>query len=545
MAGGVNVPIGSTWNPKGVKAAQKDMTTLQRQGQQFSKSWGKSFAGIGAALGGTIAVGAVINQFKKMATAAAQDQQSVVRLSKAMRNVGMGGATAEAEAFTKSLMLATGQSDELIRGGLQRLIMATGDLKKAQEGVTLSQDIASATGRSLAEVTKALSRGYSGNAAGLSRLGVGLDKTLLASGDMVKITDELRRKFGGQAAAAANTYAGKLLRINTAADEAQETIGYALLNAIDKVSGAFGGTDGAVGAFTSFGEATANVVTGLGNVAAALAEVTAATKDANVEAVDWGDRLIRIFGVLPGAGPTLLALNAMGDAGERDRKIQEELTAELDRAATMRDIYSGATRRSTVAMDEDTSAADRNRTALEKLKVASDRLASNNRSLIGNRIRLAQMRAEGVDGKSDGKKGISGQDRRTFGLQYAETVASQYDTLFSMGKLKKASNVLSAGREYLSGQVSQSFANRVLPKQNVVDNEVSRRDSARGAEKWRETTKNVYQTFNFGDLQVSSPAEAVEVAKKAARLRALSNPGAQAVLTETYRNPNQGWGLIR
>jgi hypothetical protein len=379
----------------------------------------------------------------------------------------------------------------------------------------------------------------------LSRLGVGLDKTLLASGDMVKITEELRNKFGGQAAAAANTYAGKLLRINTAADEAQETIGYALLNAVDKVSGAFGGTDGAVGGLTAFGDATANVVTGLGNVAAALAEITAATKDANVEAVDWGDRLIRIFGVLPGAGPTLLALNAMGDAGERDRKIQEELNAELQRAATMRDIYSGATRRSTVATDDETAATDRNRVALDKLKAAKDRLAGNNRSLIGNNIRLAQMRQDGVDGKSDGKKGISGADRKSFGLQYAETVASQYDTLYGMGKFRKAANVLTAGREYLGSEVSQKFANRVLPSPGLANREADRRQSVRGAKEWRDNQKTVINNFNFGDLKVANPAEAVRIAKDAARLRALNNRGAQSALSDSEGANGIWYGQIR
>ena len=543
MAGGVNVPIGSTWNPKGVKAAQKDMSTLQRQGSAFSKNITRSFAGIGAAIGGTLAFGAIAKQFKAMATAAAQDQKSVVSLGKAMQNMGLGGATAQAEEFTRSLMLATGQADELIRGGLQTLVTATGDYQKAQEGVSLAMDIQAATGRSLAEVTKALARGYSGSAVGLSRLGVGLDKALLASGDMVKITEILRKKFGGQAATAADTYAGKLLRINTAADEAQETIGYALLNSIDKVSGAFGGTDGAIGSITAFGEATANVVTGLGNVAAALADVTAATEDADVATTDWGDRLIRIFGVLPGAGPTLLALNAMGDAGERSRKAQEELAAELQRAATMRDVYAGATRRSTFVTDDDTAATDRNRVALDKLKAAKDRLAGHNRSLISNNIRLAQMRQDGVDGKSDGKKGISGADRKSFGLQYAETVASQYDTLYGMGKFRKAANVLTAGREYLGQQVSPAFAKRTLPSPQLANDEADRRQSARGAKEWRDNAKTVINNFNFGDVNVPNVTQAIEEAKRLARLRALNN--AAPVDAGAPRNANQGWGLIR
>ena len=93
--------------------------------------------------------------------------------------------------------------------------------------------------------------------------------------------------------------------------------------------------------------------------------------------------------------------------------------------------------------------------------------------------------------------------------------------------------------------MSGKFADRVLGTPAGLGKEIDSRDSARGAERYRENTAAVYNTFNFGDLTVSSPADAVEQAKKAARLRALSNAGAVGALTDTNRNPNQGLGLIR
>jgi hypothetical protein len=129
-------------------------------------------------------------------------------------------------------------------------------------------------------------------------------------------------------------------------------------------------------------------------------------------------------------------------------------------------------------------------------------------------------------------------------IAYAEA-HFEIERAVGQGKLKKASNVLESGREYLAGQVSGKFADRVLGTPAGLGKEIDRRDSARGAEQWRSNQQTVINNFNFGDLNVSSPADAVEQAKKATRLRALSNAGAVGALTDTNRNPNQGLGLIR
>jgi hypothetical protein len=261
--GGIDVPVSASWNGRALKQAE-------RQLGGFQKSVNKSFAGLGASIGGALAIGAIATGLRDMASAAAEDQKSVVALSKAMSNMGLGKQNAEAEAFVRTLMLQTGVLDDQLRPALQTLVTATGSMTTAQSGLSLAMDISAATGRSLEETTKALARGYSGSAVGLSRLGVGLDKTLLASGDMVKITDELRRKFGGQAAAAADTYAGRLARVSAAADEAKETIGYALLKALDDVSDDIGGTGGAIDMMTQLGDRIARNVDLLGGMADAL-----------------------------------------------------------------------------------------------------------------------------------------------------------------------------------------------------------------------------------------------------------------------------------
>jgi hypothetical protein len=83
----------------------------------------------------------------------------------------------------------------------------------------------------------ALAKGYSGQTTALSRLGAGLDKSLLKSGDMEAITAQLSKLFAGQAQAAVKTYSGQMAILTVSAKEASETIGFALVDSIAKLSG--------------------------------------------------------------------------------------------------------------------------------------------------------------------------------------------------------------------------------------------------------------------------------------------------------------------
>jgi hypothetical protein len=82
-----------------------------------------------------------------------------------------------------------------------------------------------------------LAKGYSGQTTALGRLGAGLSKTLLKSGDMEAITAQLSKLFQGQAQAAIKTYAGQMAILGVSAKEASETVGFALVDSLAKLSG--------------------------------------------------------------------------------------------------------------------------------------------------------------------------------------------------------------------------------------------------------------------------------------------------------------------
>jgi hypothetical protein len=96
----------------------------------------------------------------------------------------------------------------------------------------LALDISAGTGKNLDSVVQALSRGYDGNTAGLSRLGAGLDKATLKTGDMDLITQKLAATFSGQAAVSANTFQGQLDRVQIAIGELQESFGRGFMSGV-------------------------------------------------------------------------------------------------------------------------------------------------------------------------------------------------------------------------------------------------------------------------------------------------------------------------
>ena len=235
--GGAKVRIYGDWDGSGVKKAERDLGAFERQVGGFSSSVKKSFLGVGAAIGGLVAVGSVVNYLKDATQAAIEDEKSMVALAQAMENVGLASQNAGVERFVNDLMFATGVADDQLRPALQRLITVTGDVTTSQNALRLALDVAAGTGRDLDSVTTALAKAYGGQTTALQRLGVGLDASILKSKDMDAITAALSDKFSGQAAAAAGTYQGMLNRLNVAFSELSESLGYGFLNAIDDASG--------------------------------------------------------------------------------------------------------------------------------------------------------------------------------------------------------------------------------------------------------------------------------------------------------------------
>jgi hypothetical protein len=172
--------------------------------------------------------------------AAIEDEKAQAKLATTLENT-TGATKAQIKAVEDQILqmsLATGVADDQLRPSFERLVRATNDVSEAQKLQTLALDIAAGSGKSLDSVSQALARAYDGNASALSRLGVGLSAVELKSMSFDEVTKTLAATFGGQASVQAETFSGKVARLQVAFDEAKESVGARLLpiltNLLDK-----------------------------------------------------------------------------------------------------------------------------------------------------------------------------------------------------------------------------------------------------------------------------------------------------------------------
>jgi hypothetical protein len=214
---------------KGVKGAQTEVEGFSSKIGKFGKVAAAAFAAAtvaAAAYAGKLLVDGVKSA---IADAAAQE-----KLALTLKNVtGATDAQIKAtETYITKTSLAFGVTDDDLRPSLERLARATGDVGEAQKLQALALDISAGSGKSLEAVTNALAKATEGNTASLGKLGVGLSAAQLKTLSMDEITKKLGETFENQASTKAETFQGKLDRLNIAFDEGKETVGSFVLDAI-------------------------------------------------------------------------------------------------------------------------------------------------------------------------------------------------------------------------------------------------------------------------------------------------------------------------
>jgi hypothetical protein len=207
---------------KGVKSATTEVDSFSDRVSDFGKKAALAFAAAGAAIG-AFALASV--------KAAAEDEVGQKKLEETIRNTTSATADqiAGIDKYITAQSIATATTDDIIRPALSRLLRATGDLTKAQELLTLSQEISVATGKPLEAVTNALGKAFEGSNTALSKLGIGIDKTTLSTLTFDQTQQLLNKTFDGFIENQSETAAFKFQQISIAVNESKEAIGAALL----------------------------------------------------------------------------------------------------------------------------------------------------------------------------------------------------------------------------------------------------------------------------------------------------------------------------
>jgi hypothetical protein len=244
----------ATFNGKALKKGKKELSAFDKQAQQLGKTFNRVFA-----------TTALVAFSKKAINAFAADEQAAKSLAVQLENTGNAFRVDEVEAYIAELQSLYGVLDDQLRPAFQTLLNATGSVTLSQQALETALNVSAGTGKDLASVVAAIAKGASGTTTALARLGTGLDKATIASGDMNKIMAALDKKFSGQALARLDTYAGKMDLLKVAAANATEIIGKGLIDALTAL-GKDNSIDQAANSMNGFANAIANTAKGMGEL---------------------------------------------------------------------------------------------------------------------------------------------------------------------------------------------------------------------------------------------------------------------------------------
>jgi hypothetical protein len=332
----------ATWNGKALKGARKDINTFEKQIQK-----------LGRTIGVSLSAAALINYSKKAVNAFAADEKAAKALEQQLKNTGYQFSAPGVEMYIANLQKVSGVLDDELRPAFQSLLTVTGSITLSQEALNTALNVSAATGKSLAEVSQALAKGYSGQTTALTRLGAGLSKATIKTGDMNKILGELNDKFAGQAQARLSTYSGKMDLLRVASANVSEEIGKGIIGALEALS-----QDTSIEQTTkkmeNLGKTTGNTIKGLGVLIAEIKKVPGLSTVKDI--LTYGN----IFN-------TLGKLNEINQRGKYPTAAAKETPAMGRIAAQQRKLEAAALKNS-VALRKAENEQLKAKTEVDKLK---------------------------------------------------------------------------------------------------------------------------------------------------------------------------------
>jgi hypothetical protein len=365
---------------------------------------------LGKTLTRTFGTAAVLAFGRASVKAFAEDNKAATSLGQTLKNLDLayGSNIGTVNGYISRLEAQTGVLDDELRPAMDRLLRATGSVTKSQELLNLALDIAAGTGKSVTQVSQSLQKAFLGQTQAIGRLGVGLSKAEIQSSSFEEIQQRLTTLFAGQATAAAETFAGKLDRLTVASNNAKETIGAGLVDAltalsggdtsagiqnIDKLSTGIADTLKNVGLLIDKLDKLKPVLIAVGLVAAAaFLPVTTAIAGALFLLGDLNKRLDEQSfrkGVIPG-GMGKISMTVSGQVDNTVLKTQTKVTKlTKEQAAAQAKILKD--KKLTAALDKANLALGKGESVFDIDKIQNAAALANQAELLGKATNAAQV----------------------------------------------------------------------------------------------------------------------------------------------------------
>ena len=196
--------------------AQKGFKNLEGSVTKMSSSLKSMAASFGLAFGGI----QLISFFKESTQLAMIQENAEKKLS-----VAYGKNIDNLKRYAAELQKQTAYGDEAIIEAQALISMFTKDEEAIKSLTKATLDLAAAKGMDLVTAADLLSKTIGSSTNALSRYGIEVKGVVGSSERLNSLMTNLNDKFGGQAQAALETYAGKISNVKNALSDMQEKVG--------------------------------------------------------------------------------------------------------------------------------------------------------------------------------------------------------------------------------------------------------------------------------------------------------------------------------
>lgn len=262
----INIAAEYTGKPA-FKEATRNVQALEKTVKRFAGG-----LGIGLGLSAVTAFG------KAAVKAFAADEAAALRLSGAVNNLGIAFANPAITKYISQLESSAGVADDVLRPAFQALLTTTGSLTQSQKLLADSITISRAKGVDLATVAQDLANGYVGITRGLKKYNTGLTQSELKTKSFSDILGILLKQSSGAANAYLSTTSFKFDVLTVAVDNARESIGEGLVNALARAGGGTEAKD-AVKAIDAIAKAVNGITFATGTAVGGLTSVLSNLKN--------------------------------------------------------------------------------------------------------------------------------------------------------------------------------------------------------------------------------------------------------------------------
>jgi hypothetical protein len=207
-----------------VKGAQQSLKRLESVGTATFAALGTAAAAVSAAFAGQ----QIFSGIKSVTEAAGVQEDAIKRLNTALSLAGdfSEDASKRLQDFASELQVSTGIGDETTIGLLALAKSFNLTNEEAEKLVSAAADLSAQTGMELEGAVRNLGKSFSGLAGELGESVAGirdLTKEQLKAGGAI---DLVASRFGGAAAAAAQTYSGSIRSLSGNFGDLQEELGF-------------------------------------------------------------------------------------------------------------------------------------------------------------------------------------------------------------------------------------------------------------------------------------------------------------------------------